>query len=120
MDEKRCTVLPLILAMVSLVIFVLPLSVVLLVERLEVFSSEWVFYRTDLLRFWIFLGWLPALVTAIFAFKMSRHTKNKFLRIVNLNFSFLALSVALFWAIVSIFAIIFSIIDRFVRPSLYS
>jgi len=116
MNERRYGILSLILALASLSIFTWPVTVVFMVEVFGVISNECVFYRSILLTYWIFFGCIPALVFAVVALKMTRHSKNGFLRIFSRMFSFLALCIALSWGLFTILSFLVSLLNRVLKP----
>jgi hypothetical protein len=110
-NKKQYGALPLFLSLISLVLSALPLTIDFILETFDSFSSQCVFYL-PFLPYLMLFAWIPALVIAVFAFKMSRHTKNMFLRIANRILSFMALCIASLWAILVIIAMLVSLFHR--------
>ena len=106
-NEYRYGFLPLVLSLVSLFIIFLPLTLDYLLGIFNSLSNKCFLYIPVLAYLTIF-SWLPALITAIFTFKMSRRTKNMLLGNINQIFSFMALFVSLLFSIIVIFALVFS------------
>jgi len=101
MNEKRYSVLALILALAALVISSLNYS-------LQMIDKSGVISSNDLNNIWLdpiylfFWGWIPGLALSIIAFRFSRRLKNKLLKIIIwLILSVAAISILL-WATFSL------------------
>jgi hypothetical protein len=112
MNERRYGILSLILAIIVLTISIL----CIIITVLWIFGRCPIYLRPRILRgLWFPLwAWMPGLVIAVVALKMTRHVKEERLRILSRNVSLLAIKAAIFWAILVVLIIIAALMHPFI------